>query len=72
MIAYKYKTNPGICLGDNKTNKIIILEETKNLSELKEIISKLDTKIILNDTILVKKLKNANSTQLSNLLNNLR
>ena len=72
VITYKYKSNPGICLGDNKTNKIIILEEPKNLLELREIISKLDTKIIFNDTILIKKLKNANSSQLSNLINNLR
>lgn len=72
FITYKYTTNPGICIGENKTNKIIILEDQKNLLELKAIINKLDVKTNSSDTTIIKKLKNANSTQISNILNSLR
>lgn len=72
IINYKYTKNPGICIGDDKTNKIILLEEPKNLIELKVLINKLDVKTNSYDTTLIKKLKNSNPIQITNILNNLR
>lgn len=72
IIRYKNKTNPGISIGDNKTNKIIILESKENLKDFMDIILKLDTKPNQANPIFITKLKNANSTQLSNLLNQIK
>lgn len=72
IIGYKNKTNPGIAIGDNKTNKIIILETKENLKDFMDIILKLDNKSNQTNSIFITKLKNANSTQLSNLLNQIR
>lgn len=72
IINYKNKNNPGMSIGDNKTNKIIILESKENLKDFMDIILKLDTKPNQANPIFITKLKNANSTQLSNLLNQIK
>lgn len=72
VINYKSIKNPGICIGDNKTNKVIILEENKNIIDIKNIIKQLDKKSNINNNVLITKLKNANSSQLANLLNSLK
>lgn len=72
VINYKSIKNPGICIGDNKTNKVIILEENKNIIDIKNIIKQLDKKSNINNNILITKLKNANSSQLANLLNSIK
>lgn len=72
VINYKYINKPGICIGDNKSNKIIILEENKNIIDLKNIVNKLDIKTNQSNNSLIYKLKNAKPDQISNLLNFLK
>lgn len=72
IINYKNKNNPGMSIGDAKTNKLIILESKENIKDLNLIVSKLDTKYNQANPIFITKLKNANSTQLSNLLNQIK
>lgn len=72
LITFKYKENPGICLGDNKTNKIILLEEPKRLEELTKIINDIDTQPKYYSSIFVSKLKNAKADTLANLMNSIR
>lgn len=72
VINYKYKNNPGISIGEPKTNKLIILEEPKNLIELKNIIKDLDNKSISSNNVVLNKLKNAKSDQIGNILNQIK
>ena len=72
VINYKYKNNPGISIGEPKTNKLIILEEPKNLIELKNIIKNLDNKSISSNNVVLNKLKNAKADQISNILNQIK
>lgn len=72
VINYKYKNNPGISIGEPKTNKLIILEESKNLIELKNIIKDLDNKSISSNNVVLNKLKNAKADQIGNILNQIK
>ena len=72
VINYKYKNNPGISIGEPKTNKLIILEEPKNLIELKNIIKDLDNKSISSNNVVLNKLKNAKADQIGNILNQIK
>lgn len=72
IINYKYTIKPGLCMGDNKSNKIIILEENKNLIDLKNIVNKLDFKTNQSSNSIIYKLKNAKPDQISSLLNLLK
>ena len=72
VINYKYKNNTGISIGEPKTNKLIILEEPKNLIELKNIIKDLDNKSISSNNVVLNKLKNAKADQIGNILNQIK
>ena len=72
LINHKYNTNPGICIGDNKTNKLILIEEPKRLQEITKIINDLDTQPKYFSKVFIAKLKNAKADNLSNIVNSIR
>lgn len=72
IMNYKYKEFAGICISENKTNKIILLEEPKNINELSDIIKNLDTNTKYQSNSFIYKLKNAKADQLVNILNSIK
>lgn len=72
LINYKYSMNPGVCIGENKTNKLILLEEPKRLQEITKIINELDTQPKYFSATFIAKLKNSKADNLSNLINSIR
>ena len=69
LIIYRQKTNPGICVADPKTNKIIICEEPKFIKEMEKLVALIDSKPEYKSPAFVLKLKNARNDRLADILN---
>lgn len=72
LLNYKYQEKAGFCIGDIKTNKIIILEEPKNIEKILEIITKLDDSPKYNTNAFILKLKNSKPEIISNIMNSIK
>jgi len=72
LLIFKYKELAGVCIGENKTNKIILLEETKNSIEVINIINKIDTNPKYNSNSFIMKLKNSKADAIANVLNSIK
>ena len=68
----RYKNGTGICVGDNNTNKLVILEEKEKLKDLLYVINKIDQKSNMANSSFIIKLKNAKADQISNLLGGIK
>jgi type II secretory pathway component GspD/PulD (secretin) len=58
----------GVVLGDERTNKLIILSDKRTTTNLEKIIKELDKKSNLYDNAMLYKIKNADATLISNLI----
>jgi hypothetical protein len=72
LITFKFKELAGVCVGENKTNKIILLEEPKNSIEISDIINKIDTNPKYNSNSFIMKLKNSKADKIANIINSIR
>jgi type II secretory pathway component GspD/PulD (secretin) len=68
----RYKNLNGICVGDIKTNKIVLLEEKENLSRLIKIIKDLDKEYNQKHPSFIIKMKNAKSDNIASLLGQIK
>lgn len=72
IIRYKNNQNPGIAIGDNRTNKIIILENPKIIKDLLEVVKKLDIQKNQFQPAYIIKLKNAKADTIQSLINQIK
>lgn len=68
----KYKNSSGVCVGENKTNKLVLLEDENKIKDLIDVIIKIDQKSNLSNPSFIIKLKNAKSNNIANLLGGLK
>lgn len=69
LINHRQKNDPGVCVADQKTNKIILCEESKFVKEMGAIIDAMDRKPEYRSPAFVARLKNARSDRLADLVN---
>jgi hypothetical protein len=68
----RYKNSSGVCVGEGKTNKIVLLEDENKIKDLVDVINKIDQKSNLSNPSFIIKLKNAKSDNIANLLGGLK
>ncbi len=61
----------GVVLSDDRTNQLIIISDKSTITHIESIAKQLDKKIKLEDNILFKQLKNAKSSDIGVILNNI-
>lgn len=61
----------GLVVADDRTNKLIIISDKTAVSNIEKIIKELDKKANISNSATITKLKNANSTTISEIINNI-
>ena len=61
----------GLVVADDRTNKLIIISDKTAVSNIEKIVKELDKKANISNSATITKLKNANSTTISEIINNI-
>lgn len=61
----------GVVMSDDRSNQLIIIADKSTINNLILVAKQLDKPMRLEDNILFKKLKNANSSDIGNIINNI-